>query len=193
MNQQKMPAQDYPDWLAHSLLNAELRWDKAQHANLPRFLEKYNLHDSTWYGLFTKPNNSTVAMIEWDSVHCVALYPELFAGSIWNQSPILLIDFSTPPYQILLDSNLWEANYRPIIGLAWSNAVPINEREEMLSLSFRQNILDDRLREAYLDTELTHTVFEQISGGNIHLLHSASVRLLCMDWAGNILTIPSWD
>src|SRR5689334_10613705 len=102
MNQQKMPAQDYPDWLAHSLLNAELRWDKAQQVYLPKFLEKYNLHDSRWFGLWTKPNNSTLAIIEWDSVHCVVLYPELFSESIWNSSPFLLIDFSMPPYQMVL-------------------------------------------------------------------------------------------
>ncbi len=190
-----MVRQDYPDWLAHGLLNADLRWDKAQHATLPKFFKKYNLHDSLWYSLVTKPNNFTLAVIEWDIVHCLSLYPNLFLTSAWdtNNWPFLLIDFSTPPYQIFLDSNMWNVDYRPIIGIARSKTLSIGDREAMLNASFRQNIVDDRIREAYLDVELDHTVFEQVGGGNIHLLHNTAVRMLCMDWAGNILTIPSWD
>ncbi|MBA3871396.1 MAG: hypothetical protein H0X30_19815 [Anaerolineae bacterium] len=189
-----MIEQDYPDWLAHGLLNAELRWDKAQNSNLPKFFEKYDLHDSRWYGLFTKPNSFSLAIIEWDFIYCRMVYPELFPESIWGSYkwPFLLIEFSMPPYQMVLDSNLWESDYRPIIGNARSRVLPIAERENLLNASFVQNTFDDKLREAYLEVELTHTIFEGIFG-HVHLLHNPDVRLLCMNWEGNILEIPDWD
>ncbi len=185
---------EYPTWLPENLLSYGFRWDKAQKADLPTFLAKYNLHDSYWFGMWIASDDQAVAIIQWDVIHPFSLYPDLIPREIWNTNdwPFLLINFRPPPHQILLDSAT-SSDYRSIISSAYSKMIASQDRETMLNLVISQSNMGDNLKDFYLNNDLCQTVFETIYEGEVHLFHDREVELLCMNWEGEILQIPGLE
>jgi hypothetical protein len=185
---------DYPGWLSENLLNYAFPWDKAQKTDLPTFLTKYNLHDSYWFGMWIAPDDQAIAIIQWDVIHPFWLYPDLFPKDIWNTNkwPFLLISFRPPPHQILFDSAM-SHDYRSIIGHASSKVISAEDRETMLNQVIVQSNIGDNNKNFYLNNDLCQTVFETIYGGEIHFFHDREIEILCINWEGEILKIPSLE
>ena len=56
----------YPDWLGHDLVAGTLPWAHGLPASLAGFLERYNLQDARWIGLYAEPERSATLLLDWN-------------------------------------------------------------------------------------------------------------------------------
>lgn len=183
-----MPKPDgVPGWLIDEMFNGLTeRWMNQQSISLPTFLEKYNLHDSTWYGIWLMPGFHALAILRWDTQHPISLYPDFFPPDIWQHEPILMFRLNILPYQIMTVTSGWEVSFRPIIKKAYSKVISSEERANMLDIA----TTDKKLKEFVVEPELHHTIFESLFKDEIHLIHHPDVKILCVDMMGNTLKVP---
>jgi hypothetical protein len=55
----------FPDWLGHDLVAGVLPWEQGVPCSLATFLERHQLHDARWIGLYAEPEQSATLLLEW--------------------------------------------------------------------------------------------------------------------------------
>lgn len=160
----------YPNWLGLGLLNG-FSWSASAEATMPRFLDEYTLHDSSWIGLWSEPEFETVALIGWDTHWSRGRLPYPVEGTPGGY-PYLLIQFGWM-YRLGLS---FEADATATIASASSRLVKPSE------CSFSPRV--------GLSERVFQTIVAPISGGDVELWHGGATRFLCLDGAGRPLPIP---
>jgi len=180
---------NYPAWLGLGLLNG-LDWSRSAASTIPRLLQEYTLHDSSWIGLWSEPGFESLALIGWDTHWSRGRLPYPIAGTPAGY-PFLLIQFE----------RLWRGRFRfgdeyalPTIAHATSRLVP---QAEKLNLNLIGSAAPGEIGQEharshkYLEQEiLFHTIVTPVVGGDVELWHGGTTRFLCLDAAGNALAIP---
>lgn len=83
----------HPDWLYTGIFEWSLPWEHAREMTHEEFEKRYELHDSTWVGLFQDVacDGDIVLVFQWDIAICP---PEVQALVQSNENPYLLIAVS---------------------------------------------------------------------------------------------------
>jgi hypothetical protein len=55
----------YPDWLGRDLLAGTLPWAQALPSSMAAFLDRFDLHDSTFVGLFAEAERDATLLLRW--------------------------------------------------------------------------------------------------------------------------------
>lgn len=178
---------NYPAWLGAGLLNG-FDWSVGASSTMPRFLDEYTLHDSSWIGLWGEPGFETTILIGWDTHWSRGRLPYPIEGAP-SGYPYLLIQFE----RLWLQRAWFEGDeIAAIIGGAISRA--LGDEEKHLIVTPRPEPRPDKGRgrtSKYLQAEhLFHTVLSPVAGGDVELWHGGATRFLCLDGAGQVLPIP---
>ncbi len=171
----------YPAWLAHDLLEGTFPWELSYSTTMPRFLDHYTLHDSSWITFVACNEKETgIAAISLDAYWNKVPY-QTEALAKW---PILLIRFDRLygiPYSIRRDCTLSGAT---------SQIVKEDEREKMLQSArafSNADVID------YLSDENLHrTVIDDLFG-SIEVLHGQEIHVLCLNSNREILPLPALE
>lgn len=174
---------NYPAWLGLGLLNG-IDWSASAASAMPRFLDEYTLHDSSWIGMWSEPGFESIALIGWDTHWSRGRVPYPIEGTPAGY-PILLIQFERLWRQSLCFEG---ADALGTIGGASSRELGSDEKAGFLAQFERAT--ERRRRGKHLEESFFHTIVSPVVGGDLELWHSGATRFLCLDALGGTLPIP---
>lgn len=154
---------------------------KATTWDLPSFLAKYTLHDSSLAEVRFEQSDGMLVLIDWD-MHWNPRVPPEYSNLVIGIPMI---------YSIAWAQGGWNQN---TLSGATSARVSQEERNQMLddgSVELRAYQLGTGgIPAPFEDEGLTRTTFESMNWSQLTVLHGAEVRFLCLDKDGRAGHLP---
>lgn len=174
----------YPIWLVEKSFDDCFDWHQGLYSTFEKFMEYGTLHDSYWCGIQNYLDNSVNLIINFDAFWNQELAEH--SGSKVKEWPYLIIKVERV-FNVEFESN---EDCGGTIGNLETELISLEKKEAFVESICAQNILNSKLAESVIDSEIFKTKIEDVCSGYINLIHTKTIKLLMYSSEGEIIDLP---